>query len=357
MQSSGLHLWIRIFLPLFLALFLGVLIFMMSQFREPPSFRWYGVVWFTSTIFLIWEGGWRIGASLDHRFPWRSGIFRRLMLQLMATNLIGILLYAGSYWLLNQYENRVLGNDNPMGLLNFFVAVALAVIIVQIINSIQIGYQLFQSWRVVEREAQALQRRTVLAGLESLREEIDPQFLVRELTDLPKMWAASPERTEALLREVSNNYREQQTAFALRLTKAEEALAKDPVGIVTEPSPTVPKAVHRRRFLIKMGNRLVLLSTDDIAAFYKDDLVLAYTQTGHKYPLDQSLEELSRQLDRRMFFRINRQCILHFKYLNEMRIEGSQLHLTLTTAFPDPLVVSQRNVGPFKRWLEQSEKP
>ena len=74
-----------------------------------------------------------------------------------------------------------------------------------------------------------------------------------------------------------------------------------------------------------------------------------------KYPIDYTIEELIAQLPPPHFFRINRQCIIHSQYLDEMRMEGNQMHLTLKIGSPLPLMVSQRNVALFKRWLNEED--
>lgn len=113
---------------------------------------------------------------------------------------------------------------------------------------------------------------------------------------------------------------------------------------------SMPK--YKNRFLVKSGNRLVVVQADDIMAFYKDSLVLLLTKEGKKYALNTSLEELNSRLNPNDFFRINRQSIVNARYIKEMRQDGGQLVLKLSVSVNIPLAVSQRNVSTFKRWLD-----
>lgn len=110
---------------------------------------------------------------------------------------------------------------------------------------------------------------------------------------------------------------------------------------------------YKTRFLVRSGKKLVVVSSDQIVGFYKDEVSLLFTNYGKKYIIDASLDELMSQLEPNNFFRINRQCILNARYIQEMKAEGSQLRLTLAVKFPIKLSVSQRNVAPFKKWLNE----
>ena len=97
----------------------------------------------------------------------------------------------------------------------------------------------------------------------------------------------------------------------------------------------------------------MVVSTDEIAGFYKDDLVLLITSKGQKYVVDYSLEELMMHLPPRDFFRISRQAIVYIHAIQEARPEGSQLALTMKVGFPKTLYVSQRNIKRFKNWMDE----
>lgn len=347
-----LNIWIRYLLPLFLALFLGVLIWMMAQFREPPGFAWHAFVWFASAVFLIWEFGWWISKRLDRDISWQKNTLKRLLIQLLATNFVGLVIFDGSYILLNGYENQILHTDNPLAWLHILVASAEAFIIVQIINGIQISYQLLANWQRTQLETEQLRKEKAVGQLQGIRRQIDRGFLTGQLAELETLISESPGQAAFYLQKISETFDGNLRDLDGQLEGVQAALS-----VETGRRQTIEKAEPRfkTRFLVRSGPKFVVVPVEQIAGFYKDDLVLLITRTGKKYVIDASLEELESQLPPQQFFRINRQCIVHIGAIQEVRPDGAQLTLALEVDFPKPLYVSQRNAGVFKRWLDGEE--
>ncbi len=354
-MDQRINLWIRFLLPLFLTLFLGTLIYMMAQFREAPEVTWYALIWFTSSIFIIWEGGWWISKKLDRSFPWQNGSIKRLAIQLLLTNLLGISFFLGSYILLNWYENAWLGHQNPLGLLHILVSIAEGFIIVQITNSVQIGYQLLHNWQAVRLEAEQLKKENALTKLEQVRQQIDPLFLEHQFNQLSTLIKDTPEQVSERLKELSNHYQDKQSLLASGLIHVQQELEiSDSEKSQKDLNSKAKDTSYKSRFLVKSGHRFFLIPTADIAVIYKDEIVLIFTRNGKKYPFDHSLEEAMDLLNPQQFFRINRQQIIQASFLDEMRMENNQLLLSLKLNFPKTLTVSQRNVPTFKKWLKET---
>lgn len=350
-MENRLRFWIRFLLPLFLALFLGILIFMMAQFREPPGIAWYAAVWFIGSVFFIWEAGWWVSKKLDQHIPWQKTTFKRLSIQLLSTNLIGISFFLICFLLLNYYENNFQNKDNPLSLIHILVAISEAFIIVQIINSIQISYQLLQAWQGAQLEAEIYKKQNIISRLDGIRQQIDPEFFNDSLKELQALLQQSPESVGQFLSELSKNYQDQQSlldANLLRVQKVLDIKAEKETALVNTPPET-----YKSRFLVRTGNKLFLIPVNEIAVIYKDDINLLFTKSGKKYPVDHSLEELSRLLSPKRFFRINRQTIINLSYIREMRSESNQLLISLNIPFPETLAVSQRSISNFKKWLNE----
>lgn len=351
-KHNTINIWIRYLFPVFLALFLGALIFLMAQFREPPGFAWYGVFWFIGVVFLIWECGWWVAKRLDQKYSWRTATLKRLLIQIVATNILGVVLFLGSFILLNSYEVYIKGADNHLGILHIAVSIAEAFIIVQMVNSVQIGYQLMANWQSLQLEAETYKKESAAIRLAQLQREIDPEFLHNNFDHLKSLIQESPEKVSEYLKQLSDNYSEHQSKLVGILANIQQALQQK--VMVSDEEPTaLPSASHKKRFLVRSGNRLFMINVSDIVLFYKDDIVLLYTKEGKKYPVDLSLEEVSLQVNPQHFFRINRQFIIHDQYLSDMKVEGNQMLINLTVSFPKPLMVSQRNISGFKRWLNR----
>jgi len=350
-MKNAINLWIRFLFPLFLALFMGILIFMLAQFEEPPSVTFYVILWFIGIVFLIWELGWRINKVLDQQLPWNKGKIKRLLLQLLLFNCIGLGLYLVAYILLNSYENFVLGKDNPIGLLHILVALANGFIVIQMVSSVQIGYQWLQTWQKVQLENESYKRENAIQHLESVKNQLNSNLLLGQLDDLKVSIQNAPEKASILLQELSLSYERNQNELNSSLIEVQERL-KFQIEKPRNNHKDLSKKPYKSRFLARTGNKLSQIPIQDIVCFYKDDLVMIHTKDGKRYPIDQSLEELYSQLPPNDFFRINRQCIIHSKHISEMRVEGNQIQVSLTY-FQKPVAVSQRNMANFKKWLNE----
>jgi len=113
------------------------------------------------------------------------------------------------------------------------------------------------------------------------------------------------------------------------------------------------KPKYKSRFLLKVGQAMELVTTDEIAYFYvEDSLSFVRTNSGKKHCLDLSMEELETSLDPDKFFRINRQMILKIDAIKKIKtFFNSRLILTIEPAFPEDVVVTRSRVGDFKEWL------
>jgi DNA-binding LytR/AlgR family response regulator len=110
---------------------------------------------------------------------------------------------------------------------------------------------------------------------------------------------------------------------------------------------------YKSRFMIKLGENITSVKTEDIAHFvHEDGIVLLATTTNHLYPVDFTLDQLETMIDPAGFFRINRKVIVQ---INSIQKTGSYFNsrLKVTSAFlhDDNAVVSRERVGAFKEWL------
>jgi two-component system LytT family response regulator len=115
------------------------------------------------------------------------------------------------------------------------------------------------------------------------------------------------------------------------------------------------KKTYKSRFLVKMGDRLVSLTNDQIAYFYSEDkLVFVQTIENKKYPVDFSLDELELTIDPSMFFRLNRQFISNINAIMSIHSYfNGKLKLTLKPAIEKEVLVSREKASIFKEWLDR----
>jgi DNA-binding LytR/AlgR family response regulator len=111
---------------------------------------------------------------------------------------------------------------------------------------------------------------------------------------------------------------------------------------------------HISRILIRFGQTIRLIETSDIAYFYtRNKLTFVVTQSTQKrIPVDYSLDKLETLLDPSLFFRVNRQLIVHISAIREMFSGAkSRILILLEPTLDQEAVVSSERSGLFKKWL------
>jgi len=114
---------------------------------------------------------------------------------------------------------------------------------------------------------------------------------------------------------------------------------------------------YKKRFICKMGNKVVFKSADEIACFFVEDKVtfIQEATSGKKYIISHNLEELEYQfLDPEKFYRINRSAIINLDHLVEMKkYNNGRLKLMTKPSEQLDLIVARDRVSDFKTWLNQ----
>lgn len=115
---------------------------------------------------------------------------------------------------------------------------------------------------------------------------------------------------------------------------------------------------YKGRFMIKVGEKLKSVQSEDIASFYSLKGG-SYLQTLEKrnYSIDYTLDQLDGLMDPSMFYRINRKLMINYKAISAIHTwSGSRLKVELTSTIPeleDDMVVSRERVKDFKEWLDR----
>jgi DNA-binding LytR/AlgR family response regulator len=115
----------------------------------------------------------------------------------------------------------------------------------------------------------------------------------------------------------------------------------------------------KKRFMIKVGDKIKSIPTNEINAFYslqKGTYLL--TNNGRNYVVDYTLGQVSDLLNPTQFFKINRKCIVSINAVNDIiahtnsRLKLNVEHLTnQNTGFED-VIVAREKVSDFKKWLD-----
>lgn len=109
---------------------------------------------------------------------------------------------------------------------------------------------------------------------------------------------------------------------------------------------------YKERFLSQQRNSLVPVRVDEIAFFHKEELIFIHTVGGEKLLSDQStLDDLESLVDPSLFFRVNRQYLVHLQSVARVKTTHKGLSVQLKPPFAQELDLSREKATAFKQWL------
>jgi DNA-binding LytR/AlgR family response regulator len=136
----------------------------------------------------------------------------------------------------------------------------------------------------------------------------------------------------------------------------EKSLEVDP-RMVQVVLNKISQNTYKKRFLTKVGNKMLFKDVNEIAYFYAEDKIVYLKEVGtsRKYIVNFSLDELDKQvLDPAKFYRINRSIIINLDALVEMKsYHNGRLKLVVKSSDDLDLIVARERVGQFKDWINQ----
>lgn len=112
---------------------------------------------------------------------------------------------------------------------------------------------------------------------------------------------------------------------------------------------------YRKRVLVKSGSDYVSVPVDDIAYFASHHkVVFLVNHSGQKWMFDRSLGVLEEELDPAIFFRLNRQVIVHIAAVKKFRpAEKGKIKVEIQPPMKEPVTVSQERASLFRGWIEK----
>lgn len=115
------------------------------------------------------------------------------------------------------------------------------------------------------------------------------------------------------------------------------------------------KEEFKERFLVKKGSQLVVIKLDEVAYFKSDQkLNFLVTHDNHKFVIEQSLDQLTEQLDSKKFNRISRSRLISLDSIGKIHNHfNGRLKLELLPPEEEEVFVSRERVQAFKEWLDK----
>lgn len=120
-------------------------------------------------------------------------------------------------------------------------------------------------------------------------------------------------------------------------------------------NPTSQPQKYKSTFVVQHLKQWVPVTTDDIACFMRDNINFVYTFKGDRFILDfTTLEEVEALLDPAVFYRANRQTIIHFGAIQSVKPhENQKLTVTLKAPLKIEVDISREKAPAFKKWLDR----
>ena len=111
---------------------------------------------------------------------------------------------------------------------------------------------------------------------------------------------------------------------------------------------------YKTRFIVRYGEHIKTIQTDELAYFYTEDKVnFLTTHEGKRFAIDFNLDTLETLLDPKLFFRINRQFIVSISSIAEMfAYTKGRVLIKLKPPAKQETIVSTERSADFKTWLD-----
>ena len=113
------------------------------------------------------------------------------------------------------------------------------------------------------------------------------------------------------------------------------------------------KRQYKDRFVVKVGDKIVLIRTSDISFFYSENKTSHIVTTeGREYVIDDSLDTVENKINPEEFFRIGRSFIVSLGSIQLVTKHfGSRLKVQLKGNKRDDQFVSRSRTNEFLDWL------
>jgi len=123
--------------------------------------------------------------------------------------------------------------------------------------------------------------------------------------------------------------------------------------MIQNASETFNNKSFKNRFLVRLGNHIHSIKTEEIALFYAEGrTVFLVTNEGKKFVLDYKLEDLNKILDISVFMRVNRTFIVNMDAIKDVIVYSNiRLKLILNVSTDNDIIVSRDRVSNFKNWF------
>ena len=110
----------------------------------------------------------------------------------------------------------------------------------------------------------------------------------------------------------------------------------------------------KKRFTIKIGQHLKMISVDTIECFYSENKAThIHTSNNRSYIIEDTLEQLEGKLQPDTFFRVSRKYFVNIAAVKDIiSYSNSRLKILLNSYKDTDIIVSRERVKEFKNWID-----
>lgn len=128
------------------------------------------------------------------------------------------------------------------------------------------------------------------------------------------------------------------------------------ISAIQELIFTKNKKEYKKRFSIRLGDKIYIIHSEEIAYFYSEDKVtFLVTNDAKRHISDFSLDQIETMVDPESFFRISRGCIAHINAIKSVSKHfNSRLKVILSPDICKEVLVSRIRVPEFMKWIGDS---
>ena len=111
---------------------------------------------------------------------------------------------------------------------------------------------------------------------------------------------------------------------------------------------------YKSRFMVKMGDNIVSVKTEDVLHFIAEDGITIMVTNGKRYAVDYTMDQLETLISPELFFRINRKVLISMNAVQKVSSYfNSRLKINSDVLEDESAIVSRERVNEFKAWLDK----
>lgn len=132
-----------------------------------------------------------------------------------------------------------------------------------------------------------------------------------------------------------------------KLKKLESHFVQGKIKMLLDEKPRV-----QDRIVAKKGTEFVALAWNEVAYFFTEHKVVFLKDVhGRQYILDKTLADLERELDGKLFFRLNRKFLINVEAIEKFKSDSGKIRVFLRPPLNEEVYVSKETAPDFRRWI------